>query len=59
MKKQGANMAQKTSPKDSGELIRVSEEVSDSLRTWADAYFRFEMTTCEVSQKEQRRDFAP
>lgn len=56
MKKQGAKVIQKTSPNDSAKLIRIDEGVSDSLRTWADAYFRFEVTTCEISQKEQRRD---
>ena len=56
MKKQELIAPQKTSPKISAELIRIDEGASDSLRTWAEAYFRFEVTTCEISQKEQRRD---
>lgn len=40
----------------SSELVRVPEDVSGSLRWWAEQYFKFEVTTSEASQKVQRRD---
>jgi len=39
-----------------GELITVSKDVPDTISQWAAGYFRYEVTTSERSQAEQRRD---
>jgi integrase len=40
----------------SAELVRVPTDVSNSVRWWAEQYFRYEVTTSPSSQKVQRRD---
>jgi len=36
-------------------LLRLREDLSDSLDFWAEAYFRVEVTTSQRSQAEQRK----
>jgi site-specific recombinase XerD len=37
-------------------ILPAKNEALESLTAWIEAYFRFEVTTLESSQKEQRRD---
>lgn len=52
MQKQLQNATRKIS----GDLIEIKDGYPDTISFWIAAYFRFEVTTSESSQKVQRRD---
>ena len=52
MKKSLQNAARKIS----GDLIAVKNGYPDTISSWIEAYFRFEVTTSKASQKMQNRD---
>ena len=47
---------QKTTLNNSGTLIQIREGLPDTVSTWKDAYFHFEVTTAPSSQKIQKLD---
>ena len=47
---------QNTTRKISGDLIEVKNGFPDTISSWIEAYFRFEVTTSKASQKTQKRD---
>ena len=47
---------QNTTQNNSKALITIQEGLPDTISNWIEAYFRFEVTTSESSQKVQRRD---
>jgi site-specific recombinase XerD len=47
---------QKATRNNTGALIRIPKEFSDTISWWAEQYFRFEVTTASSSQQVQRRD---
>ena len=47
---------QNTTQNNSVSLIEVKNGVPDTITFWAEAYFRFEVTTSESSRREQKRD---
>jgi len=46
-----------TGPNNLPNIEVVSNDFPDLLSFWLEIYFRYEVTTSERSQKEQRRDF--
>jgi integrase len=51
-----ALVPQKATRKKSGTLIRVPQQVPDTISWWAEQYFEFEVTTSSSSRKVQQRD---
>ena len=49
-------LLQNTTQNNSVSLIEVKNGVPDTITFWAEAYFRFEVTTSESSRREQKRD---
>jgi len=49
---------QKATQNNSDTLSEVKEVLPDTISFWIEAYFRFEVTTSQSSQKMQRRDLA-
>jgi len=49
---------QNTTQNNSVSLIEVKNGLPDTISVWAEAYFRFEVTTSESSRREQKRDLA-
>ena len=47
---------QNTTQNNSKALITIKEGFPDTISNWIEAYFRFEVTTSQSSQKVQRRD---
>jgi integrase len=51
-----ALVPQKATRKNSGAVIRVPEQIPDTVSWWAEQYFQFEVTTSSSSRKVQQRD---
>jgi len=49
------NVSQNTKP-NNFDLVTLDKNLPDTLDAWAEFYFSFEVTTSELSQKEQKRD---
>ncbi len=51
-----ALVPQKATRKNSGAVIRVPEQIPDTVSWWAEQYFQLEVTTSSSSRKVQQRD---
>ena len=49
---------QKATQNNSKALITLKDGLPDTISVWMEAYFQFEVTTSESSQKMQRRDLS-
>jgi integrase len=60
--KQTALVPQKATRKNSNgrsaSLIRITEQIPDTIQWWVEQYFQFEVTTSESSRKVQQRDLS-
>jgi integrase len=53
-----ALVPQKATRKNSGAVIRVPQQIPDTVSWWAEQYFEFEVTTSSSSRKVQQRDLS-
>ena len=56
MENQLAEYGENTSSNEINPLVRLRDDLPDSLDFWAEAYFQMEVTTSQRSQVEQKRD---
>ena len=55
MEKTMENVSKNTIPNNFN-LVTLNKNLPDTLDTWAEFYFSFEVSTSQKSQKEQKRD---
>ena len=56
MKNQPEEHGKNTSSNEINPLVRLREDLPDSLDFWAEAYFQVEVTTSQRSQAKQKRE---